>query len=158
VIGMTELVLDTPLTAEQRDYLEIVRKSADALLAVINDILDFSKIEADKMDLDRVPFDLRELVGDTLSTLALRAHNKALELAGRTDPEVPQTVLGDPNRLRQVIVNLVGNALKFTERGEVLLEVSLVPCPLSLAENQGQGTRDKGRGTVMLHFAVRDTG
>src|SRR5262249_58344869 len=105
--GMTELVLDTPLTVEQRDCLEVVRKSADSLLTVINDVLDFSKIEADKMDLDRVAFDLRELVGDTLSTLALRAHQKGLELAGRVDPAVPQTLVGDPNRLRQVLVNLL---------------------------------------------------
>jgi two-component system, sensor histidine kinase and response regulator len=148
VIGMTELVLDTPLTAEQRDYLEIVRKSADALLGVINDILDFSKIEADKMDLDRVPFDLRELIGDTLSTLALRAHRKGLELASRIAPEVPQTIVGDPNRLRQVLVNLIGNALKFTERGEVLLEVKMA---------------DSRKGNLQsaicnLHFSVKDTG
>ncbi len=151
VIGMTELVLETSLTAEQRDYLEIVRKSADALLGVINDILDFSKIEADKMDLDRVQFDLRELVGDALNTLALRAHQKGLELAGRVADDVPEAVVGDPNRLRQVLVNLLGNAIKFTEKGEVVVEVSLVPCPLPAAA-------EKGKGTVMLHFAVRDTG
>jgi PAS domain S-box-containing protein len=151
VIGMTELVLDTPLTAEQRDYLEIVRKSADALLGVINDILDFSKIEAEKMDLDRMSFHLRELLGDALSTLALRAHQKGLELAGRIAPDVPDAVVGDPNRLRQVIVNLVGNAVKFTQKGEIVVDVSLLPCPLSSA-------RDKGPETVMLHFAVRDTG
>jgi PAS domain S-box-containing protein len=158
VIGMTELVLDTPLTAEQRDYLEVVRKSADALLGVINDILDFSKIEADKMDLDRVPFNLRELLGDTLSTLALRAHQKGLELAGRVAPEAPEAVVGDPNRLRQVLVNLIGNAIKFTQKGEVVVSVSLVPCPLSRANDKGQGTRDKGQGTVELLFEVRDTG
>ncbi len=150
VIGMTELVLDTPLTADQREYLEIVRKSADALLGVINDVLDFSKIEADKMDLDRAPFDLRELVGDTLSTLALRAHQKGLELAARIDPAVPQTLAGDPNRLRQVLVNLLGNALKFTERGEVLLEVLVSACCL--------GPNGKPQGAVELQFSVRDTG
>src|SRR5581483_340053 len=113
VIGMTELVLDTPLAAEQRDYLEIVRKSADSLLGVINDILDFSKIEAGKMDLDQVPFDLRDLLGDVLATLALRAHQKGLELAGQVAAGVPPAVVGDPQRLRQVLVNLVGNAVKF---------------------------------------------
>jgi signal transduction histidine kinase/CheY-like chemotaxis protein/HPt (histidine-containing phosphotransfer) domain-containing protein len=155
VIGMTELVLDTPLTAEQRDYLEIVRKSADALLGVINDILDFSKIEADKMDLDRVPFDLRELIGDTLSTLALRAHQKGLELAGRVDPEVPQTVLGDPNRLRQVIVNLVGNAVKFTENGEVVVGVSPEMGPIGSMSPIGPNFSPP---RVALRFEVRDTG
>jgi PAS domain S-box-containing protein len=150
VIGMTELVLDTPLTPEQRDYLEIVRKSADALLGVINDVLDFSKIEADKMDLDRVPFDLRELIGDTLSTLALRADQKGLELASRIDPDVPCTVLGDPNRLRQVIVNLVGNALKFTEKGEVVVELSVAACRLA--------PNGKRQGAIEVQFSVKDTG
>ncbi|HKI36004.1 MAG TPA: response regulator [Gemmataceae bacterium] len=154
VIGMTELVLDTPLTEEQRDYLEIVRKSADALLAVINDILDFSKIEADKMDLDRVPFDLRELLGDTLSTLALRAHQKGLELAGRVAPEVPPAVVGDPNRLRQVFVNLIGNAIKFTERGEVVVEVKKTEDRRQKTEGAGILTSD----FCLLEFSVRDTG
>jgi PAS domain S-box-containing protein len=165
IIGMTELVLDTPLTQEQRDYLEIVRKSADALLAVINDILDFSKIEADKMDLDRVPFDLRELIGDTLSTLALRAHQKGLELAGHVTPDVPPAVLGDPNRLRQVLVNLLGNAIKFTEKGEVVVEVKRFT-----AEGAERTEEKKDRASsssslpssalsaVSLVFTVRDTG
>jgi two-component system sensor histidine kinase/response regulator len=150
VIGMTELVLDTPLTAEQRDYLEIVRKSADSLLGVINDILDFSKIEAEKMDLDRVPFDLRELVGDTLSTLALRAHQKEIELVGRVGPRVPPAVVGDPNRLRQVMVNLIGNAIKFTEKGEVVVEVSAAAC--------GLATGAKPQAAIDLQFSVTDTG
>jgi PAS domain S-box-containing protein len=148
VIGMTELVLDTPLTAEQRDYLEIVRKSADSLLGVINDILDFSKIEAGKMDLDQVPFDLRDLLGDVLATLGLRAHQKGLELAGEVAADVPQAVVGDPQRLRQVLVNLVGNAVKFTEKGEVVVSVS-VARP-SLAHPMPQ--------TTFVQFAVKDTG
>jgi PAS domain S-box-containing protein len=160
VIGMTELVLDTPLTAEQRDYLEVVRKSADALLAVINDILDFSKIEADKMDLDRVPFDLRELVGDTLSVLALRAHQKGLELAGRVAPDVPPAVVGDPNRLRQILVNLVGNALKFTERGEVVVSVSVDSGPWTVDSDKTpeSSTVHCPPSTVHLLFEVSDTG
>jgi two-component system sensor histidine kinase/response regulator len=158
VIGMTELVLDTPLTAEQRDYLEIVRKSADALLGVINDILDFSKIEADKMDLDRVPFDLRELVGDTLSTLALRAHQKGLELAGRVAPEVPPTVVGDPNRLRQVVVNLVGNAIKFTEKGEVVVSIEKTEDRRQKTEGRTEDGSLLSSVFCLLDFSVKDTG
>ncbi len=124
VIGMTELVLDTTLTAEQRDYLDIVKNSADALLTVINDILDFSKIEAGKLELDAIDFSLRETLGDTLHLLAFRAAQKGLELAGHVAPDVPDELVGDPGRLRQVIINLVGNALKFTERGEVIVSVS----------------------------------
>ncbi len=179
IIGMTELVLDTPLTAEQRDYLDIVRKSADALLGIINDILDFSKIEADKMDLDRIPFNLREHLGDTLSTLALPAHQKGLELACRVAPEVPSAVLGDPNRLRQILVNLIGNAIKFTDSGEVVLEVAKV---LSTDDTAGTDKKAKDRQALtdfggsnlpntvssssvpsvssvdQLSFSVRDTG
>jgi two-component system sensor histidine kinase/response regulator len=123
IFGMTELLLDTPLSGEQRDYLETVKKSADALLAVINDILDFSKIEAGKLELESVPFDLRDTLEDALGTLALRAHQKGLELACHIAPEVPRTLVGDPSRLRQVLVNLVGNAIKFTEHGEVVVDV-----------------------------------
>jgi PAS domain S-box-containing protein len=155
VIGMTELVLDTPLTAEQRDYLEIVRKSADSLLGVINDILDFSKIEADKMDLDRVPFDLRELLGDTLSTLALRADQKGLELIGRVAPEVPEVVVGDPNRLRQVLVNLIGNAIKFTQRGEIAVSVSSAG---ARSDGSTEPVADAPGSEGHLLFEVRDTG
>ena len=123
VIGMTELALDTDLTAEQRDYLRMVKASADALLAVINDILDFSKIEARKLDLDAVPFSLRECLGDALKGLAMRAQEKGLELACRVPPDVPDDLVGDPLRLRQVVLNLVGNAIKFTDQGEVVVEV-----------------------------------
>jgi PAS domain S-box-containing protein len=148
IIGMTELLLDTPLNIEQRDYLETVKKSADSLLSVINDILDFSKIEAGKLELDHTPFDLRESLGDMLNTLALRAHQKGLELACHIAPEVPETVVGDPMRLRQVLINLVGNAIKFTERGEVVVDVDM-----SQAEARGQT-----ESACALHFQVRDTG
>ena len=143
VIGMTELALDTKLTAEQREYLSTVKLSADHLLTVINDILDFSKIEAGKLDLDLVSFDLRETLDDTLATLALRAHKKGLELADHIAPDVPDALEGDPHRLRQIIVNLIGNAIKFTDQGEVVLRVE---------------TRSRTDDDVELHFAVRDTG
>src|SRR5206468_8620767 len=123
IIGMTELVLETPLTAEQRDSLETVHKSADALLAIINDILDFSKVEAGKLDLDLRDFGLRETLEDALNTLALRAHQKGLELVCHVAPEVPERLVGDAGRLRQIIMNLVGNGIKFTEQGEVVLSV-----------------------------------
>ena len=143
VIGMTELALETDLTASQRDYLSTVRESGNALLSLINDILDFSKIEAGKLDLDHVPFQLRELVGDTMKLLAVRAHHAGLELAWRVDADVPDVLVGDPHRLRQVLVNLVGNAVKFTDQGEVVLDVTC---------------RSRDGEHVALSFAVRDTG
>ncbi|NUQ62211.1 MAG: response regulator [Pirellulales bacterium] len=143
IIGMTELVLDTKLTPEQRDYLKVVQDSGEALLAVINDILDFSKIEAGRLSLDAAAFDLRESLADAVKSLAVRAHEKGLELACRIRPGVPAVAIGDRARLRQVVVNLVGNAIKFTDAGEVLLDV----------ERQS-GTDDH----VILHFAVSDTG
>ncbi len=144
IIGMTELVLDTALPDEQREYLEMVKRSADGLLGVLNDILDFSKIEAGKLDLDRIPFHLRDTVADTLNTLAVRAQQKDLELLYRVAPEVPDTLVGDPLRLRQVLLNLLGNAIKFTNRGEVILRVEREP--------------GKGPDEVLLTFDVRDTG
>jgi signal transduction histidine kinase/CheY-like chemotaxis protein/HPt (histidine-containing phosphotransfer) domain-containing protein len=143
VIGMTELLLDTPLTPEQREYAETVRGSAEGLLTVLNDILDFSKIEAGKLALERVDFQVSDSVGTTMKTLALRAHQKGLELAYHLPPDVPSVVVGDPGRLRQILVNLVGNAIKFTERGEVVVHV----------ETAAQ-TADE----VCVHFAVTDTG
>jgi two-component system sensor histidine kinase/response regulator len=143
IIGMTELALDTDLTPRQREYLGLVKGSAESLLTVINDILDFSKIEAGKLSLDPAPFDLRDAMGETLQTLALRAHTKGLELACRIVPEVPDAVIGDVGRLRQVLVNLVGNAIKFTEKGEVLVRVCT------------EVARDSG---VVLRFEVTDTG
>jgi CheY-like chemotaxis protein len=144
ILGMTELVLETNLSAEQHEYLEIVKNSADGLLTVINDILDFSKIEAGKLELDAVAFSLRETLGDTLHLLAFRAAQKDLELAGQVASDVPDDLVGDAGRLRQIILNLVGNSLKFTDRGEVVVEVK---------------TEEKrGEGEVVLHFSVRDTG
>ena len=123
VIGMTELALDTELTAEQRDYLETVKTSADALLELLNDILDFSKIEADRLDLDEIPMSLRDCIAEALKPLALRAHKKGLELAHDARGDVPDALVGDPHRLRQVLINLAGNAVKFTEKGEVVVSV-----------------------------------
>ncbi|QEG42280.1 PAS domain-containing protein [Roseimaritima ulvae] len=143
VIGMTELLLDTDIDEAQREYLTMVQASGDALLSIINDILDFSKIEAGKLELDASVFDVREALGDTMKTLAMRAHAKDLELAFRIDPQTPQQVIGDPGRLRQVLVNLVGNAIKFTEQGEVVVNVTSAPEP-----------DDK----VKLQVCVSDTG
>jgi PAS domain S-box-containing protein len=143
VIGMTELVLQTELTREQREYLETVCFSAEALLSIINDILDFSKIEAGKVRLETVDFDLRECMESTLKTLALRAEAKGLELLCEVSADVPELLRGDSNRLRQVVVNLVGNAIKFTHEGEVALSVEV-------DQTQGDG--------VLLHFVVTDTG
>jgi PAS domain S-box-containing protein len=143
IIGMTDLALDTNLTAEQREYLEMVKSSADYLLAVINDILDFSKIEAGKLDLDPIDFNLRDHLDDTVTTLALRAHTKGLELACHVLGDVPDALVGDPGRLRQILVNLIGNAVKFTSVGEVVIRVA--------KEFQD----DRG---ASLHFCVQDTG
>jgi two-component system, sensor histidine kinase and response regulator len=143
IIGMTDLALETELTREQRDYLETVKLSADSLLGVINDILDFSKIEAGRVDLEQVDFDLHECVEGALKTVALRADEKGLELLCEISPEVPAFIVGDPSRLRQIILNLVGNAVKFTEKGEVAIKV------------HAQLLQDR---SVTLHFTVRDTG
>jgi len=143
VLGMTELTLETELSSEQREYLGMVKTSADSLLILLNDILDFSKIEAGKLDLDLTQFPLRESLGETLKTLGLRAHQKSLELAWQVTEEVPEYLVGDLGRLRQILVNLIGNALKFTEHGEILLLVEKL--------------RDLPK-EVELHFSVRDTG
>jgi two-component system, sensor histidine kinase and response regulator len=143
IIGMTDLALDTELTAEQRDYLETVKLSANTLLGVINDILDFSKIEAGKIELEKMDFDLNDCIEGTLKTLALRAHEKGLELVCEVGSGVPETVTGDPGRLRQVLVNLIGNALKFTSAGEVGLKVLV-----DVIEEKAS----------MFHFIVSDTG
>ena len=143
IIGMTELVLDTELVPEQREYLTVVQESGETLLSLINDILDFSKIEADRLVLDRSLFDLHESLADTMRLLAIRAHGKGLELACHIPPEVPVAVVGDRTRLGQIVVNLVGNAIKFTESGEVVLDVRR----LSQTDD-----------SVTLRFAVRDTG
>ncbi|WP_348269444.1 response regulator [Edaphobacter paludis] len=143
ILGMNELALETELTAEQREYLSAASQSAEALLSVINDILDFSKIESRKLEFDVVPFGLRETVEDAVKALALAAHRKGIELACDISPNIAMDVAGDPSRLRQVIINLVGNAIKFTEKGEVVLRVA------SEGENDGQ---------VRLHFSISDTG
>ncbi len=143
IIGMTELALDTRLRPQQREYLTVVKESAEALLTLINEILDFSKIEARKLELDEVEFSLRDAVEDTMRALALRAHQKSLELACHIGPDVAETVVGDPGRLRQILVNLAGNAIKFTKQGEVVVDVR---------------TESAGAGEACLHFAVSDTG
>ncbi len=143
VIGLTELVLDSDLTVEQRDYLSMVMQASESLLSIINEILDFSKIEAGKMEIEAVDFDLGDVVGDTLKSLAPRAQSKGLQLAVRIADDVPKWLVGDAVRLRQVIVNLVGNAIKFTERGKVLVDVSQV---------------SRNDLTAHVRFAVTDSG
>src|SRR5260221_14199583 len=127
IIGMTDFALDTELTAQQRDYLETVKGSANSLLTVINDVLDFSKIEAGKLDLETIEFSPRDCVGTSVEMLAMSARGKGLDLFCRIHADVPDILLGDPGRLRQVLVNLAGNAIKFTHRGEVAVEVRRAP-------------------------------
>ncbi|HEV8059457.1 MAG TPA: ATP-binding protein, partial [Gemmataceae bacterium] len=143
ILGMTQLALDTELLPEQRTYLDTVRSSADSLLRILNDVLDFSKIEAGKLDLEQIDFDLRETIGAMAKTVALRAHDRGLEMACHILSEVPNRLLGDPLRLRQVLLNLVGNAIKFTEEGEVVVHVRC----------ESRTEKD-----VLLRFEVRDTG
>jgi two-component system, sensor histidine kinase and response regulator len=143
ILGMTELVLDTDLTPEQREHLGLVRLSAESLLSIINDILDFSKIEAGKLELEAIPFDLRESLGETMKALGVRAHQKGLELVYDVQPEVPEGVVGDPGRIRQILINLVGNAIKFTEKGEVFVTVC---------------EKSHSSGHVLLQFSVKDSG
>jgi PAS domain S-box-containing protein len=143
VLGMTQLALDTSLTDEQRDYLRTALHSGEAMMALINDVLDFSKVEAGKMELEAIEFNLRNLIGETMKTLALRVQQKGLELAHAVDADVPAVVTGDPGRIRQVIVNLVGNAAKFTERGEIVLRAQVE----EIHDNE-----------VSLLISVRDTG
>ncbi len=143
ILGMTELTLETELTPEQREFLGMAKTSADALLTVLNDVLDFSKIEAGRLDLDPIRFKLRDSLNDTLKLLVLRADEKGLELTCDIHPEVPEMVVADPTRLRQIIINLVGNAIKFTPRGDVSLEAVL---------------ESRTPDQALLHFSVRDTG
>jgi len=143
ILGMTELLLDTPLSPDQTEYLTMLKSATESLLTLVNDILDISKVEAGKVALDAIEFKLPESLGDTLKSLAIRANQKGLELACRLAPEVPEYLIGDPGRLRQIITNLVGNAIKFTEQGEVVVRVSV------------DSQREHG---VTLHFTVRDTG
>jgi len=143
IIGMTELTLDTQLDAEQRHYLRTVKSSAESLLIIVNDILDFSKIEAGKIQFETLAFSIHDTLLEAARVLAVSAHKKGLELIADVRPEVPQRVVGDPTRLRQVIINLIGNAIKFTEQGEIALEVTVE----QLTE-----------GSIFLRFSVRDTG
>jgi signal transduction histidine kinase len=143
ILGMTALALETDLSPEQREYLTMIKDSAEALLNLLNDILDFSKIEAGKLTLDPVPFALREMVGTTLKLLALRAHQKGLELVCHAAADVPDALVGDADRLRQILINLVGNAIKFTEQGEVAVWI--------------ERARQAGAESE-VHFAVADTG
>jgi signal transduction histidine kinase/DNA-binding response OmpR family regulator len=143
IIGMTDLALDTELTREQRDYLTMVKSSADSLLSLLNDILDFSKIEAGKLVVESIDFSLRGCLGDAMKVLGLRANERGLELACHILPDVPDNLLGDPTRLRQIAINLAGNAIKFTSSGEVVLRVE------SVEETEHE---------TVLRFAVRDTG
>jgi two-component system sensor histidine kinase/response regulator len=143
IIGMTELALDTSLSLEQREYLAMVKNSADALLVILNDILDFSKIEMRKLELEEIPFSVRDHLADLLKPLALRAEQKDLELVAHVLPDVPSVTVGDPGRLRQVLVNLVGNAIKFTERGQILVQVE---------------AETRSADAAVLHYFVSDSG
>lgn len=150
ILGMTELVLDTDLDAEQRECLSVAKFSADALLILINDILDFSKIEAGKLDFERCGFRITESVEAVVMTLALNAHQKGLELVCDVHHSVPEVVVGDRHRIQQVLVNLINNAVKFTERGEVIVSLEAIAC--------NEGDRGNGSSLCELQFAVRDTG
>ncbi len=143
ILGMTELLAGTDMTAEQQEFLTLVQQSADSLLRLLNDILDFSKIEAGRLELDFAPFNLRDCIGKAIKLLTLKANEKGLELAGRIDPSIPNELMGDAGRLRQIVVNFVGNAIKFTSSGEVVVDVN----PESLDED-----------SAVLHITVRDTG
>jgi len=179
IIGMTELALETDLTPEQQEFLTLAKTSADSLLTVINDILDFSKVEARKLDLEMIEFDLRDCLADSIKTLSLRADQKGLELAYDVSAEVPETLVGDPSRLRQILLNLVGNAIKFTDRGEVVVEVQPTDPRVAGADLRqncnGRGSTNpqsseaksfaaqrelavNGSDSCLLQFSVRDTG
>jgi CheY-like chemotaxis protein/nitrogen-specific signal transduction histidine kinase len=150
VVGMTSLLLDTNLSPEQQEFSETIRDSADALLTIINDILDFSKVEAGKMELEKQPFDLRDCVESALELLATKATEKGLDLAYVIDPGTPETIAGDVTRLRQILINLLNNAVKFTERGEVVISAA--------GERLIDENRDNSTDLYELHFAVSDTG
>ncbi|MBA3531403.1 MAG: GAF domain-containing protein, partial [Ardenticatenales bacterium] len=152
VLGMTNLLLNTPVTPDQKEYAETILTSGDALLSLIDDLLDFSKIEAGKLETEQQPFDLRACVEASLDLVSARAAEKGLALAYKADSAIPGTLIGDMARLRQVVVNLLGNAVKFTEQGEVLLTISATPLA-SPGERQGEGAE-----WYELHFAVKDTG
>jgi ligand-binding sensor domain-containing protein/signal transduction histidine kinase/CheY-like chemotaxis protein len=158
ILGMTELALGTELPPEPRQYLRMVKASADCLLSVINDVLDFSRIEAGKLDLAPAPFGLRDTVVEALKTVALAAHAKGLVLAFRAEPDVPDALIGDAHRLRQVLLNLVGNAIKFTEQGEVVVQVKGHQGQEGQQGQEALGPSDPLGSFVDLHFAITDTG
>ncbi|MFW6131210.1 MAG: response regulator [Candidatus Aminicenantaceae bacterium] len=143
ILGMTELALDTELTSEQREYLNTVKASSDMLMNIINDILDFSKIEAERIELESVSFNIRETIDNIVSSLAFQAQKKGLELIIHIPSDVPERVIGDPGRIRQIIVNLIGNAIKFTEKGEVVVSVETEP---------------QEKNLISYHFSIKDTG
>jgi signal transduction histidine kinase len=146
IIGMSELLHETELSRHQHEYLDMIRQSSRALLTLLNDILDFSKIEADKLELEHIPFSLRSSVGETAKVLQVRAAEKGLELACRVDPALPDRLLGDPTRFRQVLLNLAGNAVKFTGEGEIVIDVR------AAADNDGSDH------VLKLLCSVHDTG
>lgn len=169
IIGMSELLSQTRLTREQHDFLDLVREAADSLLRLLNDILDFSKIEASKLELEKIPLPLRDTVGKTGQTLALRAAEKGLELICRISPDIPDRLIGDPGRLRQILINLIGNAIKFTDQGEIFVDV----CRDTASQQQSSTAQDQQNRidstevtrdanakakTLRLRFSVRDTG
>jgi PAS domain S-box-containing protein len=162
ILGMTELVLDTNLTTEQREHLGLVRISAESLLSIINDILDFSKIEAGKLEIEAIPFDLRESIGETMKLLSVRAHQKGLELIYDVPPDVPEALIGDPGRIRQVLINLVGNAVKFTEKGEVFISVKkeshedAFTCLHIIVKDTGIGIPAEKQETIFEPFSQAD--
>ncbi|MBI4517724.1 MAG: hypothetical protein HY699_18110 [Deltaproteobacteria bacterium] len=154
ILGMTELALETELTAEQREYLDLVKLSGESLLSIINDVLDFSKIEAGKLELEAKPFSLRATISDATQLLALQAREKGLKLSWAVTAEVPDTLVGDAGRLRQILINLAGNAVKFAEKGEVTVEATALRPPASSHQSPASGLQP----TVELRFAVHDTG
>ena len=174
IMGMTQLALNTELTGEQREYLEAVELSADSLLRVINDILDFSKIEAGKLDLIAIDFNLRDCIADTMTTLAVQAHTKGLELVYHVPSTIPDALIGDPGRLRQILVNLVGNSIKFTQEGEVAVKVELesetaesgqtctfqllTPGSVFLPKSRTRSFNLSSRLTVRRHVSIGGTG
>ena len=143
VLGMTELALNTDLTSEQREYLEAVKISAESLLRLINDMLDFSKIEAGKFELVEMDFSLRDSIANAMMAVSLQAHSKGLELAYHIPPNIPDVVVGDPGRLNQILINLLGNSIKFTPKGEVSVDVQL---------------ETESEDELFLHFSIKDTG
>ena len=176
ILGMTELTLDTPLSVDQRQCLQTVKSADDNLLGVINDLLDFAKIEAGKLELDPADFSLRQALGDTLRALAVRAHRKGLELINHVQPDVPDALIGDAGRLRQVLLNLIGNAIKFTEKGEVVVSVkceerklepdlnsaaesqNLETTIISDSENSNRNGEAQSPDSILVRITVRDTG